>query len=193
MTVAHLECRLSIEKIVHVLQGEHKVTDSKIVSRIRNWCIASRALFGEESLSLRILKDLVSIFRRSGSLEQPLVAFLREKIPSLGEYTCWQFAHHVLQHGPNISHTDLSGTAHPFQLLVNTALLDKEGNVRSYPDFVRLIPGSNKFHPIIRLASWVAMAHAKVGKQTPSLAGLLRFKVIDQVGFPLMLSTQKYK
>jgi hypothetical protein len=48
-------------------------------------------------LTLRTVKDLQRIFSSSTTKEYQLAKFLLDKIPTLGEFTCLEFATSILQ------------------------------------------------------------------------------------------------
>jgi hypothetical protein len=46
---------------------------------------------------------------------------------------------------------------------------------------------SLQVHPILRLAAWVKRVHQESKRNIPTLDCLLKLKIIDQIGFPLVL------
>jgi hypothetical protein len=184
--VVHIfNVRLNIDQIGQI----HSQRSKDVINFLKLWNICSRALFGEESISLRNLEKLAHIYETQGySAEHSLATFLLDKIPMLGSYTCWQFTHFVLELTAK-KDPEPAGNMPPFQLLVFAASLDKTAKICSYPEFVRLTKQSHEFHPIVRLATWVSMAYKKANLKQPHFDSLRQLLIIDQVGFPLILST----
>jgi len=188
--IEKIECRLRIEKIININQ----LQTSNDYKFINYWHRASRLLFSDESISLRNVDPLLEIIRQTDKPRETLLAeLLLSKMPSLGEYTCFQFATTVLRMIDKPEERKKIGSwLTPMQILVGTALRDKKANLCSYSEFVRRMKNSHQAHPIIRLAAWVKMIHQAT---PPSEEGLVRLdalkqlRLIDQVGFPLILNT----
>jgi hypothetical protein len=154
------------------------------------WHIACRTLFGDESISLRHVKKLQEIMANSFSPPNlALSTFFQGKMPALGSFMCDQFINTLLYLHKINDNNDTSNSA--IQLLVKTSLLPfyhkNQHNIASFPEFVRSLRGGMKVHPTIRLAAWVKRMHIEYKLPAPSLDSLLQLKVIDQIGFPLVL------
>jgi hypothetical protein len=127
--VVHIfNVRLNIDQIGQI----HSQRSKDVINFLKLWNICSRALFGEESISLRNLEKLAHIYETQGySAEHSLATFLLDKIPMLGSYTCWQFTHFVLELTAK-KDPEPAGNMPPFQLLVFAASLDKTAKVSVY-------------------------------------------------------------
>jgi hypothetical protein len=156
------------------------------------WHIACRTLFGDESISLRHVKKLQEIVaNKSSPPNAALATFFQGKMPSLGSFMCHQFVNTILYFHKTNDGSDLSANS-AIQLIVKTALLplfNKQQNrdIASFPEFVRTLRGAMKVHPILRIAAWVKRMHTEYNCPAPPLDALLQLKVIDQIGFPLVL------
>lgn len=120
-----------------------------------------------------------------------LSTFFHGKMPSLGSFMCSQFVNTLLYFYKTNNARDLSVNS-AIQLLVKTSLLpyfhkDKQLNTASFPEFARTLRGSMKVHPILCIAAWVKRMHMEYNLDVPPLDPLLQLKVIDQIGFPLVL------
>jgi hypothetical protein len=153
---------------------------------------AARCLFGEEVVSLR----MVARFRAARHSASDLARELQHKIPSLGAFTCSEFANALLQiiHELKTGQTDsvMSPATSPFRLLVKTALLKDTPLLCSYAEFCQRLGTdasvpSHMVHPLLRLAAWVHMVYEYHSLPVPDVTPLYKLAVIDQVGFPLVL------
>ncbi len=189
-TIKKIECRLRVEKIFDIKGIDHD-HDSEEKTFLDNWHRASRLLFSDESISLRNVDPLLEIkLGNDGLKEEGLAELLQSKMPTLGEFTCLQFAMAILN-GATVGSAKLS-MASPMQILVTTALYDKESTLCSYGEFVRRMKNSHRVHPIIRMAAWVTMITRETQQKDPDpscLDILKQLKLVDQVGFPLLTGT----
>ncbi|KAL6063483.1 CAZy families GT2 protein (Fragment), variant 3 [Balamuthia mandrillaris] len=196
-TIKKIQGRLRIEKIFEV---NHVKEKSEHYNFLDMWHRASRLLFSDESISLRNVDPLVQTFNRSQrSREESLAELLLSKVPTLGDYTCLQFAITILQllkeergrsqDMQSMGNDPLAMT--PMQLLVRTALQDKRADLCSYSEFVRGLPNSHRAHPVVRLAAWLTMLHIETSKDqsVPSLDILKQLRLVDQILFPLLTGT----
>lgn len=157
------------------------------------WHEATRGLFGDECLSLRHVQKLQEIVQNiSTPPSAALATFFLGKVPALGNFMVTQFVNCLL----NFYAMKLQGQLKlppdtpfnsPVQLLIQTALLSASNDIASYPEFTRMLKGAMKVHPLLRLVAWVKRVHIELDLACPPLDCLLQLKVIDQIGFPLVL------
>jgi len=153
----------------------------------------------------------------SDSAHRDLAQFLGDKLPALSAYFCHHFIG-ILLNPQNKSLPQLHAVSFwpigdgeytlenkqaykdffthlgsfydsSFALLIQTALLDLEGNCLSFPEFSTKIEGY-KYHPIIRLSSWVVYMTQQYPSEValtgfaPDFETLRNLNLVDQFGFP---------
>ncbi len=115
------------------------------------WHVAARALFGDESISLRHVAKLQTIVSTSYMPNKDLAEFFQGKMPSLGPYMCEQFVQcirHFNYLEVNKKFTKDTPFSSPIQLLVQTALLTEDRDIASYPEYVRSLKGCMKVRTV---------------------------------------------
>lgn len=192
--------RLRIKKIltdIPSIQEEIKKTQSSgnIKLFLEMWLTASRALFSDESLSLRIIEGKDQLIEQFKTQEvENLQNFLQKKMPTLGKPCCELFCQDIFKLWKEIDKStkdfrkycaEIRSFESPIRLLVSTALLSND-EICSYEDFMRQMKNSHHLHPLLRIAIWVKMVREKSTLPTDldSLSTLKKLKVIDQPIFP---------
>jgi hypothetical protein len=193
-----MKCRLSIEKITVI--KKKIINDDKLQMFVEVWHIACRYLFSDESITLRNVKHIVNSFKNfnihSGLVEK-LSGILLAKMPTLGRYCCTKFTQYLLQlledtnYSRRIYHaaTFLKETS-PLKMLIIAALRAYKTTQYkhvSYKEFVSKAKHSQSFHPTIRLATWVKTIYGNL-VQPEDLLRLQKLLVVDQIGFPYIIS-----
>jgi len=191
-SVQLLNCRLRIEKVLSVYRLDSPGTRFEVFITI--FFRACRSLFSDDSISLRNVGPIHALLSPDGAVPKgALAALLLSKLPHIGAYCASQFVGHVdavyKQYGRSLDDLKyVPSTNSPLQLLVFVGLLDVQNTLCSYKEFVARLENAHKAHPCIRLAAWVHYVCHSVGVETPLLECLGQLDVIDQVGFPLIVS-----
>lgn len=137
-----------------------KLSSSNITESERKhlqlWFLTSRLVFGEESISCRLVAPILSALRghkQSWDLQQILMA----KLPTISLVSAEQFVSAFLA-----SLEGSSSVGSPFGLLFKVAALERDhdgdqNSACSYPDFMTMLPRDiNLAPPAVRLMCWVA-------------------------------------
>lgn len=152
------------------------------------WSRSARALFGDEILSMRVIPLVVR--HMNAPLEAARV--LLDKMPSLGSVTSLEFSIHIYQFFQDLLKGETAALSDketsPFRLLIRATLLGRTSQLCPFPTFVRNLPNAFEAHPLVRLSAWVLAVYKANGLPCPHLVPLLKFRVIDQQGFPLVVS-----
>lgn len=115
------------------------------------WHTAARALFGDESISLRHARKLQEIVQNTSTLPNMALAFFfRSKMPSLGAFMCEQFTNallhfYTLKCKGSLRLPPEVPSNSPVHLLVQTALLTEE-SAASYPEYIRSLKSAMKVY-----------------------------------------------
>eukprot|EP00667_Euglena_gracilis_P000022 EG_transcript_22 len=187
-----LNCRLRIEKVLFVYRLDCPGVRFEFFLTL--FFRACRALFSDDAISLRNVLPVHQLLLPDGAVPKAqLAALLLSKLPHIGAYCATHFVNHVESIHKQLAKagsdlTYVPSTSSPLQLLVFTGLLDHHNVLCSYKEFVARLTNAHKAHPCVRLAAWVHYVCCSVGLETPSLECLGQLEVIDQVGFPLILS-----
>lgn len=188
--------------------------DVKKPLAIKLWFHLSRALFGGESISLRILNPVDEALSAPDKAAQ-LLELLCKKMPRLSTLTAQEFVDAYLiaekcLPPPQIGaldppEADASLACKLFEevgkraktvtgAMVQAALLTWDNDVgRDFPDFVeRDLRGANGVSPAMKIAAWCCMMRAESKKRVPNASippdTIFKTFFIDQVGFPHQLS-----
>lgn len=137
-----------------------KLSSSNITESERKhlhlWFLTSRLVFGEESISCRLVAPILSALRghkQSWDLQQILMA----KLPTISLVAAEQFVSAFLA-----SLEGSSSVGSPFGLLFKVAALERDhdgdqNSACSFPDFMTMLPRDIYLAPpAVRLMCWVA-------------------------------------
>ncbi|CAE8619805.1 unnamed protein product [Polarella glacialis] len=178
-----LEARLSRQ----VLNDKLEHTDIGIQNKehLRLWFSTSRLVFGEESISLRLV-DAIAKALQGPSTQHDLTEILLAKVPTISQLSAEQFVAAFLA---KIQQSNYSGL--PFAVLFNVAALDAEADSAcSYHEFASRMPRSlYSAPPATRLLSWCAYMRSLYPqtRDLPDLATICAHEYVDQIGVPFLL------
>jgi len=210
-----ISARLTEAKIRQVAE-KNKLAN---IDHIIKWMRCSRLLFGNESLSLRILQSLSDAFTKWEACPEihpvDLEEILLNKLPTISRVTAHEFTSSVLQalrassmnkseSNYNTKDTLCDGpisTMVAFAMQEDTVVCscdkDQECDCKdqaiTFPDLMKCLPHAFEAPPAFRLGAWCVYMQEEVLKPKlktlPPAAGLFRNEFVDQVGFPLQLRT----
>lgn len=158
-----LETRLTKDKVYEVMQKDG-IHSAVVKERIWKWCLGSRLVFGDESVSLRILADLKRIL--TGKAErrmQDLERLLLHKVPTVSRLTAEQFVDGFLREcglgGGNFE----PATA----VLFRVAMLDEKDELCSFPEFLDKYSSLYSHPACVRLLGWCGYVLHATGASGP--------------------------
>lgn len=183
--VALLQTRLSRQRIEQVM--ESRGNSEQWRPSICNWLVASRLLFGEESVSLRLCDGLEAILRNPDP-RSILVELLLHRVPTVSRTSAYEFVDAYLQHEGlrrRASSTSLVG------FCFRVAMLDvMSDEACSFVEFLSQTPKAHEAPPAVRLLAWAT--YVMNSKTKWDVNGLTsswakRHLFVDQVNFPFEL------
>ncbi|CAE7214831.1 PAT23 [Symbiodinium microadriaticum] len=183
--VALLQTRLSRQRIEQVM--ESRGNSDQWRPSICNWLVASRLLFGEESVSLRLCDGLEAILRNPDP-RSILVELLLHRVPTVSRTSAYEFVDAYLQHEGlrrRASATSLVG------FCFRVAMLDvMSDEACSFVEFLSQTPKAHEAPPAVRLLAWAT--YVMNSKNKWDVNGLTsswakRHLFVDQVNFPFEL------
>lgn len=187
--VALLQTRLSRLRIQQVMESRGNAERWR--PAICDWLVASRLLFGEESVSLRLCDTLEAL------LETPeprgaLIELLLHRVPTVSRTSAVDFVDAYLQHEGFRRKTAFGNTLLGFCFRV--AMQDVQSDeLCSFVEFLSLTPKAHEAPPAVRLLAWAC--YVMNAKKTWDLNGLAamwskRHLFVDQVNFPFELAEE---
>jgi hypothetical protein len=206
-TIEHISCTLTIDKILKV--HNKRLAKLEVRNFVELWFRACRALFSDESLSLRTVKTVISTFEQHEERTNGLAALLFSKMPNLGKFCCRKFTHHLLEYHMELQHDDdllnrppsIAEVSTPVKLLVRAALVTGQ-DMCTYIEYIEQQQNAYEMHPILRLKAWTKAVFDKMYSNSKSknnprtnpnrafderiIDCLDNLAVVDQVGFPLI-------
>mmetsp|Transcript_7384 Transcript_7384/g.17751 ORF Transcript_7384/g.17751 Transcript_7384/m.17751 type:complete len:4746 (-) Transcript_7384:493-14730(-) len=147
-----IETRLSRETVEEVMDKDG-IRNPKIRLAIRRWMLASRLVFGEESVSCRIVDRLARCLpdgQAAAHTQSDLQNLLLDKVPTISKVTAEHFV------GAFLRHNDQPG-AHgdgPSGVLYRVAQLDKDDELCSIVEFLDRYDELHQLPPVCRLLAW---------------------------------------
>jgi hypothetical protein len=189
-TVEILEARLSRQTELDVM--ESRSNTPQVRAQIARWMSASRLVFGEESISLRIIDQLDRIMSGDPAQHQSkLESLLLDKVPTISRVSAEDFVGAFLT---STSGQPPAGNEGPFATLYRFAALDDKDEFCSLTEFLLRTPRVYDAAPAVRLLAWAgymlykASLKGKPASQTNiSLNSILNSEFVDQVGVPFQL------
>ena len=156
-----------------------------------DWCVGSRLIFGEESVSLRLCDTLESILERQDP-RLLLVELLLNRVPTISRTTATEFVGAYLQHVGVRSQGAASGSS-LVAFCFRVAMLDrKKDELCSFVEFLERTPKAHEATPAVRILAWcVYMMNARGSLDVSvSAAWAKRRMFVDQVNFPFELGEE---
>lgn len=194
-----LDTHLTEAKVGEVMASRHIFAEMKLHKAILIWCRVSRLLFGDESVSLRLVTDFENLLRRPPSpeiLQKRFEALLSQKVPTVSARTVASFVRAFLGATEHLAREQpRTATAVLFQI---ADAVPDDDNLQTLPEFLDSNVALYNSPPAVRVAAWAAYAlkaiaerSAPGGSSVPPahLSNLFTgVAFVDQVGFPFELS-----
>jgi len=194
-TVVLLEARLTRKMADEVMVKRSNTP--RVREAVGKWLVASRLIFGEESVSLRIIDQLDRILSGDTAQQHPkLIELLLNKVPTISRVSAEDFVGAFL--GAMSGNLPV-GTEGPFATLMHVALKDENDRLCSLLEFLMRMPKAYDALPAVRLIVWAAYAlnalkdpaeKEKAKKKdvvSVPLNSVLGSEFVDQVGVPFQL------
>jgi len=187
--VALIQTRISRRRVEEVMEA--RGNSERWREAICDWLVASRLVFGEESVSLRLVDTLDEVLRMSDP-RPALVELLLHKVPTISRISAAEFVSSYLQH---LGLRDQGGvpTSGFTGLCFRIAMLDREKDILcSFVEFLERSPRAYQFPPAARLLAWcVYIMNARDHWDVPlATVWAKRRMFVDQVNFPFELNEE---
>ncbi|CAD7931075.1 unnamed protein product [Amoebophrya sp. A25] len=192
-----LDTHLTEQKVEEVMDSRH-IEDARLREAILLWFRTSRLLFGDESVSLRLVTDFEALLRNPPSaeaLQERCESLLTQKVPTISSRSVSSFVRmflgrtgHLTQEQPRTATELLFEIARAVPVPTGG-----EKDLRTIPEFLDSSVCLYNSPPATRLAAWAAYAlrfvseagRRSVGNLSALFAGVA---FVDQVGFPFELA-----
>ncbi|CAJ1390507.1 unnamed protein product [Effrenium voratum] len=184
--VAHLQTRLSRKRIEQVMDA--RGNSEKWRPAVCDWLVASRLLFGEEAVSLRLCDTLEAILQKLEP-RASLIELLLHRVPTVSRTSASDFVDAYLQHQ---GLRRKAATQSLVSFCFRVALQDLSDELCSFVEFLSLTPRAHEAPPAVRLLAWACYV---MNAKKWDLSGLSsvwskRHLFVDQVNFPFELSEE---
>ncbi|CAJ1367371.1 unnamed protein product [Effrenium voratum] len=153
-----------------------------------DWLVASRLLFGEEAVSLRLCDTLEAILQKLEP-RASLIELLLHRVPTVSRTSASDFVDAYLQHQ---GLRRKAATQSLVSFCFRVALQDLSDELCSFVEFLSLTPRAHEAPPAVRLLAWACYV---MNAKKWDLSGLSsvwskRHLFVDQVSFPFELSEE---
>ena len=159
-----VKARLSNAVLNEKLGSSHVSESEK--EQLRIWFLTSRLVFGEDSISCRLVSPVLNALRGHHQASD-LIKILLAKLPTISMVAAEQFVSAFLSFLEGPEGSCVAGS--PFSLLFKVAALESrhDGDVNSacsFPEFMTLLPRHiHQAPPFLRLMCWCAyITHLRV-------------------------------
>ncbi|CAD7925071.1 unnamed protein product [Amoebophrya sp. A120] len=188
-SVVLLETRLTQKKIKEVMPKIVSAACNEFVETcILKWFLASRLVFGDESVSLRLISELYQILIANNerrSQHENLEALLLNKVPTLSRCSATEFVGAFLKDCK--LGNSLGGSC---AVMYQVALLDTKDELCPYREFTEVhMPELSAVPPVVRMLAWCSYILEQTGHSNSAidLSPILSCEYVDQVGYPFQL------